>query len=344
MRIDIGNSFIVGEGTWNEVRDITVSKSLAMQYVYDDTNPSTTPFFHIFSVDDPIVYQTRIYNGTVPTVSDMDQSTNDSYKSDFLTNWVSSSVQTLNFRVVNPMLADDPRIVRKFGSMNTGSVNNQELLISTRVYNEPASEGRRSVNSTSANDSNPGGSGAKVVRIVYLDSNYRKYIEDVALNGTTPVATVATNIRFIESFTVIKGAAAAGSIRLFTNNNGTGTIISQIAPFTTDAFLCHHYVPTGSIAYVLSWGVTCDFTGSYKLIGQTRVSGNLVDRIFDLQKLHPPGNTSTIQTLPSTIQFSRDLVGVASDEATYVRITGVQNTNLSSVTVSAYLNLWEIKK
>lgn len=341
MKINIGNSFVVGEGTWPEIRDITVSKSLALQYAYNTSNPSLSPFFHIFSVDEPIVYQTRIYNGTVPEVSDVDQSTNDAYKTDFLTNWVSASVQTLNFRVVNPMSADDPRVVHKFGNMTTGAVNNQELLISSRVYNTPASEGQRSINSTSTNDTN-GGSGAHAVRIVYLDSNYRKFTEDVILNGTTAVNTVASNIRFIESFTVIKGTNAAGVIRLFANTGSTGTIITQMSPGTTDAFLCHHYVPTGSMAYILGWGVTCDFTGSYKLLAQCRISGNLVDKVIDLKKLHPPSDG--ILTLPTTLDFYKNLIGVKSDEATYVRVVGVQNTNVNPVTVRAYLDLWEVKK
>lgn len=342
MKINIGNSFIVGEGNWPDVRDITISKSLALQYTYDTTNPSITPFFHIFSIDNPIVYQTRIYNGTVPSVSDVNQSQNDAYKADFLTNWISASIQTLNFRVVDPMSADDPRVVHKFGNMLTGSVNNQELLISSRIYNEPGSEGQRSINSTSANDDDPAGSGAKAVRIVYLNSNYQRFTEDVLLNGTSNVATVANNIRFIESFTVIKGAANVGAIRLFTNNNGTGTIIAQISPGTSDAFLAHHYVPTGSLAYVLGWGVTCDFTGSYKLTAQCRISGNLVDKVVDLKKLHPP--SSGILTIPTTIDFYKNLIGVKADEATYVRITGVQNTNVNPVTVRAYLDLWEVKK
>lgn len=342
MKLNILNGFIVADGTWPEVRDMTLSKSLALQYIYDTSDTSTSPFFAIFSVDNPIMYKTLIYDGTVPPDHPTNQSSNDAYKSDFLTNWVSSSVQTTNFRIINPMSADDPRVAHKFGNMVSGTINNQELLVSARIYNEPGSEGQRSINSTSANDVNPAGSGAKAIRIVYLNSNYQKFTEDVLLNGTSVVTTTASNIRFIESLTVIKGAAAAGAIRLFTNNNGTGTIIAQISPATSDAFLCHHYVPTGSVAYVLGWGVTCDFTSSYKLTGQCRVSGNLVDKIFDLKKLHPI--PSSAPTLPATIEFYKNLIGIKSDEATYIRITGVQNTNLASVTVRAYLDLWEVKK
>lgn len=86
MRVNIGNNFIVAEGSWPEIRDITVSKSLAMQYAYETTSPSQSPQYTIFSVDNPVVYQTIIWDGTVPLGASVDQSANDAYKLDFLTN------------------------------------------------------------------------------------------------------------------------------------------------------------------------------------------------------------------------------------------------------------------
>jgi hypothetical protein len=340
MKINLGSSFIIGNGTWSEVRDLTLSKSLALQYVYDTSNPSYSPFFHIFSIDNPIVYQTRIYNGSVPPISDTNQIDNDNYKTDFLNNWISSSVQTINFRVIDPMSVDDPRVSHIFGNMTTGSVMGQELLVSARVYNPPASEGQRSVSSTSANDANPGGSGAKIVRIAYLNSDYQRFVEDVALNGTTAVNTVNTNIRFIDSFSVIAGAAAAGVIRIHTNTGGTGTSIAQVGAGTTNAFLCHHYVPTGSKAYVLGWGTVTDYSASMKLTIQSRISGNLIDQIADLQRLHPETNLGAIA---GTIPFYRNLKGVMSDEATYIRITAVPYTPVT-LTIRSYLDIWEVKK
>jgi hypothetical protein len=131
-----------------------------------------------------------------------------------------------------------------------------------------------------------------------------------------------------------------GAIRLHTDAGGTGTLIAQIGPSSTSAFLCHHYVPTGSKAYVLGWGATTDFSASLKLTGQQRISGNLTDTTLDLQKLHPQSN---IAAIPTTIPFYRNLIGVMSDEATYIRITAVPNTPVTT-TVRAYLDIWEVKK
>lgn len=87
----------------------------------------------------------------------------------------------------------------------------------------PAAAGvQMSIVSTSANDT-AAGTGIRTVDIHYLDANLAPMIETVTMNGTTPVLTVATNIRFIQCLhmaTYGSGNAAAGNI---TASNGGNT-------------------------------------------------------------------------------------------------------------------------
>ena len=228
----------------------------------------------------------------------------------------------------------DSRVVRRFGNLT--AAQNTELLVSARAYNEQSSQAQRSVKSTSATDDDTPGSGARVVRITYLDSNYVLKTEDVALNGTAAVATVATDIRFIERFQVIKGTAAVGAIELWTNTNGTGTAICGIAAGTEEAFLCHHYVPDGKEAWVIAWEATCDDEVSFKLKGQTYFDTNLVETNLDLVKLFEAGMTP-----PSHLTFGlRELRAVYCGPKTRVWVSAVPNQTTRTV-IRTNLYLWE---
>lgn len=219
-----------------------------------------------------------------------------------------------------------------FGNLSAASVN--EVLVCARGYTEPASAAQRSVVSTSAQDSS-GGSGSKKVRIVYLDSDYVQYTEDVVLNGTTPVDMVGVNLRFVEKMHVIQGASAAGAIKLMTATAGGGTEITGIGVGTETAFLCHHYVAAGKKAWVKGWGAVIDDECSFKLKGQTRYNGNLVDDNVDLYKLFMSNPTP-----PRTMEFYRQLPDLQLGEKTYIRVTVVPNQATATV-VRAYLDLWE---
>lgn len=79
--ISFGSGLINNFMSWETLKNISNLKLLSIQY--DEENEQYT----IFSVDDIIVYNTIIYKSTVPTVSFIDQTTNDNYKNDFETNY-----------------------------------------------------------------------------------------------------------------------------------------------------------------------------------------------------------------------------------------------------------------
>lgn len=320
-------SFNVGalsSSSWTTFKSIVLTKILSIQYDDDGT------VYTIFAFDDgEIAYTCTIWKGTVPDsiTSTYSQAQNDSDKSDFETNYKPYA----NMPIIKDSF-NDPRLIRRFGNITTTSVS--EILVSQRPYTEQASGAQRSVQSSSVQDKS-GGTGAIAVRITYLDTNYVLKTEDVTLNGTTKVNTVNTDIRFIERFEVIQGNAAVGAISLMNGTTGGATEFCGISAATTEAFLCHHYVPAGKRAWIVEWGTTVNDEVSMKLYGQNTFGANNVITVVDLQSLFANNPTSL-----TTIEFKRILSGVVIPEKSYIRITVVPNQTTSTITRS-YFNIFE---
>lgn len=325
MSVSFGSNITNVSSTWTVFKTNISLKRPSIQYDDDGT------IYTIYAFDGPQIFSCVIWKGAVPESvinGGYSQAQNDTNKTDFESNY-----KPYANRPVNKNEFDDPRFVYRFGNLTATSTS--EVLISARAYNEQGSQAQRSVKSSSANDSNPSGSGAKEVMITYLDSNYVLKTENILLNGTTAVATVATDIRFIEDFKVIKGAATAGAVELWSNNNGTGTAICGIPAASDNAFLCHHYVPAGQRAVINMWGVTVSDEANVKLKGQARFGENLVDTNVDLDNL--------IGIAAATrLSFSRQLEGVFLGEKTYIRITVVPQQGTSTV-IRSFLDIWEDK-
>ncbi len=107
--------------------------------------------------------------------------------------------------------------------------------------------------SSSANDTGAG-TGARTIRIVYIDSNGDMQTENVTLNGTTPVNTVATNIAFIQWICVSSAGSnnyPAGNISL-RNTAGT-TTYDYIVAGGNQSNRGTFTVPTGHKGYITGW-------------------------------------------------------------------------------------------
>lgn len=324
MSVTFGSATSVVSSTWTVFKTNALPKALSVQYDDDGTT------YTVFAFDLSLAYVCTIWKGTVPESvisGGYSQATNDADKSDFETNYkpnANKPVQQGNFT--------DPRLGRRFGNLTATSTS--EVLLSARAYVEQASEAQRSVQSSSAQDA-AAGSGAKKVRITYLTSAYVLKTEDVTLNGTTKVNTIATDIRFVESFKVIQGAAAVGSIQLMTGTTGGATEFCGIGVGTYDAFLCHHYVPAGRSGFVWSWTACIDDETKFKLMGRATYGANIVDENWDLC------NLMGIATPPSYLEFTKDLIAVPYGEKAYIRITVVPNQATTTI-IRGSLVFWEV--
>lgn len=109
--------------------------------------------------------------------------------------------------------------------------------------------------SSDANDT-AAGTGARTVRIWYLDANFLPQTEDITLSGVTPVEMVNQNITFINDAKVLTtgtGLAAAGNITIAAVTGGEifGVIDAGATRMAQNAYM----VPANSTAYVTGfWG------------------------------------------------------------------------------------------
>jgi hypothetical protein len=136
-----------------------------------------------------------------------------------------------------------------------GATANTLQAMRTTAYTEKAAASQVSISSDNANDT-AAGTGAQTVEIAYYDgTGAGPFYEVVTLNGTTPVNTVATNVRFIEGMevkTVGSVGANVGILTLFAaagggggavGTIGTGNILIGVGDNRT--LWAHHYVANG---------------------------------------------------------------------------------------------------
>lgn len=136
-------------------------------------------------------------------------------------------------------------------TLGGGTANTLQIMRAT-AYTEPAAAAQRSMASANAADT-AAGTGARTVLITYYDgAGAGPFTTTVTLNGTTPVNTTATDIRFIEKMEVLtvgSGGANAGIITLFGGTAGGGGTVGTIGYGTVlgatgdnRTLWSHHYV------------------------------------------------------------------------------------------------------
>lgn len=139
------------------------------------------------------------------------------------------------------------------------------------AYTERTTAGQLEVVSSSASDASAG-TGSRTVRITYFDNTMAgPFTEDKTLNGTSAVATVATNMRFvekIESLTVGSNGTNVGTITL--RAVSAGATVGTIAIGDGVSQWAHHYVATGKTCFI-----------KRVIVGVTGNSGNTFLKTLD---------------------------------------------------------------
>lgn len=154
-----------------------------------------------------------------------------------------------------------------------------DIVLPTMSYPNQSVGEQMTVVSSSANDT-AAGSGARTIKIHYLDASGNYYHEYLTLNGTTGVNTVATNIRFIQSISVETlgsfGGRNAGNITIYKLGD-TATVYARIVAGNNVSLNSARMIPNGKIFYLTSINVsatsskpvsarlvaTCDHAGVY---------------------------------------------------------------------------------
>lgn len=133
----------------------------------------------------------------------------------------------------------------------------------TDRYVPPAAPIQMQVVSSSANDT-AAGTGARSVRIYYLDTNYVAHDETVILNGTTPVLTAATNILRVNKMhvkTVGSSGVSAGNISL--QAVGGAVTYSYMIAGRNLARQAIYTVPDGFRLRLEQWQLSSGSTGNH---------------------------------------------------------------------------------
>lgn len=112
--------------------------------------------------------------------------------------------------------------------------------------------------SSDANDTS-GGTGARTVRIFYLDSNYEMQTVDVNMNGTTPVNAGVSGVRSYRGIVLTSGGTNnanfnAGTITCRWETT-TSVVFWQIPPSTGQTQTATYTIPAGYTGYFISWDV-----------------------------------------------------------------------------------------
>lgn len=239
------NANVTISNTWTNFKSIITSKTLPIQY--DDDGITYT----IFAIDDPMIYICTIWKGTVPSgVIDggYSQAQNDTDESDFETNYKPSANKNVSILwTAERAIAAGIILNGLSGAIGgyVGTASASLVTVRATAYTEPSSAAQRSVASSSASDSSAG-TGTRTIRITYYDNSMNGPLtEDITMNGTSNVNTVATNIRFIEkieSLTVGANGGNVGTITLFGSTNGGGGTVGTIAVGDGRTYWAHHYV------------------------------------------------------------------------------------------------------
>lgn len=248
---------------WTAWKAMWVAKGGVSQYIDDGT------VYTIWFYDGPEVHTTVIWKGTVPqsvVAAGYSQVQNDSDKTDFENNYKSG----FNLRIDrtdawgNPVgnsfefaaaLGLLPGVIIGRTTGYVGTSGTTALAIRATAYTPQGANAQRSVKSSSASDSSAS-TGARTILITYLTAAFVQKTETVTMNGTTAVNTVATDIAYLEKMEVLtvgtQGGGNAGTISIYTQTNGGGSVWGSIATGDNQTFWAHHYVPTGKTCYLLT--------------------------------------------------------------------------------------------
>jgi hypothetical protein len=153
----------------------------------------------------------------------------------------------------------------------------------TTIPTPPAGGEQMTVVSEDDADNGATTTGVLTIRIHYLDLNGDEQTEDVTLDGTTPVDTVATNIRFVNdmyALTVGSNGVAEGHIKIYAKSD-SGLVYNMIAEGGNKSMVPHRMVPKDKTLILRGWHATegnnkrCAFR-----IRSTDMNGTLISGVF----------------------------------------------------------------
>ncbi len=153
-----------------------------------------------------------------------------------------------------------------------------------RLLTPDAAGEQMTVESDSAEDG-VAGDGVLTLRLEYLDDTGAEQTEDITMNGTTGVNTVATDIRFVNdmySLTVGATGVSEGDIVIYKAGESEAThLYNMIAAGGNKSLVPHRMVPLGKTLYLQSWHTEISSNDRCAMkIRSTDMNGVLIPGVF----------------------------------------------------------------
>lgn len=159
-----------------------------------------------------------------------------------------------------------------------GTSSTATVFVRASTWADPGSEGQVEFVSSSNQDGAAGNQGTLSLRFVYYDGNMNgPFTEDIDLNGTSAVSSVATNVRFLEkmySLTVGSNGVNVGTITCRTPGGGS-TTLGTINAGEGTTFWAHHLVGAGRTCFIREINAGFTSTGGMP-------SAQIIPRTFDV--------------------------------------------------------------
>jgi hypothetical protein len=144
-----------------------------------------------------------------------------------------------------------------FGDVSTASTT--KVGVYRTAYTEQTADTQMSLASSSANDT-AAGTGARQVKITYLDSTgVSLNTVTITLNGTTYVNAGVTDMCFIEKMEVISVGSLgfnSGTLTLKSSTAGSGVTVGTIGSQDNQTFWAHHYIVAAKTCYISGFSIS----------------------------------------------------------------------------------------
>jgi len=177
----------------------------------------------------------------------------------------------------------------------------------TTIPTPPTAGEQMTVVSSDVADNGSSTTGVLTIRIEYLDATGAEQTEDITMNGTTTVNTVATDIRFVNdmyALTVGSNGVAEGNIIIYQLGSAS-TIYNLIFLGGNKSLVPNRMIPLNKTLYLRCWH--CEEAQGKRVnfrIRSTDMNGVLIPDVFcfkDVQylKASTSGYISLNQEIPS---------------------------------------------
>jgi len=185
-------------------------------------------------------------------------------------------------------------IVRVFGRNPTAGVALVDISTLGSVYTWPTAAVNLEAISSSVNDTNSSGSGARVITVTGLDTDFIEIEEDINMNGVSASSATSSAFRRIHTayvktsgtYASSSAGANAGTITIRTQSAGASHVtIAVTAPPKGVTQSARYTIPAAKTGYLIGARINVDSTKSASIICWERSDADDVTTPFSGKQL-----------------------------------------------------------